>query len=149
MVEFDESKVINALHPEKAEVGKKYWCSDNLYQLKQYVKSGDTLVYKLDGVDETSFRPFCTADLEWQFLYPYEEPPKKRMTHRQFAEWLMKGNGEYIDDAESAYAYVNYAYSLKDANKEVASDVKIRSWDSDGWIEPTEDIYERDCRGDK
>ena len=25
MAQFDESKVINALHPEKVEVGKKYW----------------------------------------------------------------------------------------------------------------------------
>lgn len=36
MAEFKEELVINALHIDKAEVGKKYWCSDNIFWLKVY-----------------------------------------------------------------------------------------------------------------
>lgn len=35
MAVFDESKVINALHKDKAEIGKKYWVSDNIVDLKK------------------------------------------------------------------------------------------------------------------
>ena len=38
MAQFDESKVINTLHPEKAEIGKKYWYADNIASLKYYVE---------------------------------------------------------------------------------------------------------------
>ena len=34
-------------------------------------------------------------------------------------------------------------------NNEVASGIKIRTWDSDEWVEPTVDIYERDCKKGK
>ena len=37
MAQFYESKVINALHLEKAEVGRKYWVSESIYNLKKYV----------------------------------------------------------------------------------------------------------------
>lgn len=146
MSQFDESKVINALHPEKAEVGKKYWCSDVLQTLKKYVEDEDTYhVFTLDKV-LTNSHPFQTNRTGLQFLYPYEEPPKKRMTYRQFAEWLMKGNGEYVEGDEYLYAHLEFAYSIKSADEELKDSVKIRTWDSDEWVEPTLDIYERDCK---
>ena len=42
MAQFDESKVINVLHPEKAKVGKKYWYSDSIMFLKEYVEQDNT-----------------------------------------------------------------------------------------------------------
>lgn len=44
MAKFEERKVINALHPEKAEVGKKYWCSDELLYLKEEVEKEKNLL---------------------------------------------------------------------------------------------------------
>lgn len=42
MAVFDESKVINALHPEKAEVGKKYYFNDSIYDLKYDIENDIT-----------------------------------------------------------------------------------------------------------
>lgn len=150
MAQFDESKVINAFHADKAEVGKKYWYSDNLLKLKRYVEENSADVGELSKVEKNKhdcvFHFVCGS--VWQFIYPYEEPPKQRMTIRQFAEWLMKGNGEYtLENYESTYA--TYSYRKCVENYEVESGVRIRTWDSEEWIEPTVDIYKRDCKGGK
>lgn len=150
MAQFDESKVINALHPEKAEVGKKYYCSDNLLKLKKYVEENNIdFVGILKEVEDLKYSPFNSSRYLWQFLYPYEEPPKQRMTNIQLMEWINKGNGmfKYWDDSDTYYAYKSC--KEKTLNNEVDKGTLIRSWDSEEWIEPTVDIYERDCKGDK
>lgn len=43
MAVFDESKVINTLHSDKAEVGKRYYYSDYISVLKQRVEHDDNL----------------------------------------------------------------------------------------------------------
>lgn len=145
MPQFDESKVINALHFEKAEVGKKYWFADNVIRLKYYVEQdfrGN--LGRLEDI-YTEGGLFEIGSGSYYLLYPYEEP-KKRMTNRQIAEWLARGKGEYSrDDCDSAYA--EYSYYKSERNNEVDSGMKIRSWGSEEWIEPTVDIYERDCKG--
>ena len=77
-----------------------------------------------------------------------EEPPKQRMTNRQLAEWCAKGNGEFTwgNDTQS---YTEYPYARKLVNEYVDDIIIIRPWDSEEWIEPTVDIYERDCKGGK
>lgn len=149
MAQFDESKVINGLHPEKAEVGKKYWRSDNLQSLKKYVETNDTYQARsLQSIDNTSNYPF-EFDVDWyQFLYPYEEPPKQRMTNRQLNEWLAKGNGVYTYK-QLMSIYSDFAYNKSEEYDLVDGDITIRPWDSEEWIEPTVDIYERDCKGGK
>ena len=74
--------------------------------------------------------------------------PKKRMTSRQLFEWLAKGNGEYTEDIYMC-VYDSYSYTKEAENNEVTSEIKIRTWDSEEWVEPTVDIYERDCKGVK
>lgn len=146
MAVFDESKVINALHPEKAEIGKKYWRCDNLLELKRQVEKNIThyIGELLSFTDNSLGCPFHLADeYDWQFLYPYEEPSSQRMTNRQLLEWLSKRNGFYCV-GEDVY---NTFYCLKkDLNNEVAKGIKIYTWDSDEWVEPTLDVYERDCK---
>lgn len=150
MAQFDESKVINALNPEKAEVGKRYWCSDVLRNLKEYVENSKvemmgSLCKAEIGYERKEF-PFCiTGKGCYQFLYPYEEPPKQRMTNRQFCEWLTKGNGQW-QWKDSPQYHTDYSYSETDDNKEVDEDIVIRPFSTDTWIEPTVDIYERDCK---
>ena len=90
MAQFDESKVINALHFEKAEIGKKYWYADNIFSLKWEVERDfrERLgrledIYPEGGLFEIGLG-------RWYLLYPYKEPPKKRMSNRQLAKWLAK-----------------------------------------------------------
>lgn len=145
MAQFDESKVINTLHPEKAEVGKKYWYADNIASLKEEVEQDcRDSVGRLEDI-YTEGGLFEIGAVRWYLLYPYEEPPKKRMTHRQLSEWLAKGHGQYTTDAYNR-DYAGYSYFKSERDNEVDSDMKIRSWDSEEWIEPTVDIYERDCK---
>lgn len=146
MLQFDESKVINALHFEKAEIGKKYWYADNIASLKREVERDfkERLGRLEDIYPESGL--FEIESVRWYLLYPYEESPKKRMTNRQIAEWIARGNGEYSRDAYDR-AYAEYCYFKSESNNEVDSDMKIRSWDSEEWVEPTVDIYERDCKG--
>lgn len=151
MAKFEEEKVINALHPEKAEVGKKYWYSDSITWLKRKVEDNEP--YSTLKNFESPY--FEVADSEgllskYFLLYPYEEPPKQRMTNRQLAEWLAKGNGEYTD-SRNQYCIPKYttSYSEESRNKLVFQGLVIRTWDSEEWQEPTVDIYERDCKGGK
>lgn len=151
MAQFDESKVINALHPEKAEVGKRYWYSDNLKSLKKRVEENvSEYVGKLESIEETENLCFLIENkCVWALLYPYEEPPKQRMTYRQLAEWLAKGNGEYTDsDSIEKYCIPmsTISYSEERRDEPVYQGLSIRTWDSEEWVEPTVDIYERDCK---
>lgn len=146
MAQFDESKVINTLHPEKAEIGKEYWYADDITRLKWIVEQDfrDNLgrlehIYIEDNL-------FKIESCRYYLLYPYEEPPKKRMTIRQLAEWLAKGHGEFSQD-DYYKVYAECVYFKNKENNEVDEHTRIRPWDSEEWIEPTVDIYERDCKG--
>lgn len=144
MAKFDESKIINALHTEKAEIGKKYWVSDELVDLKEEVEKEKT-PYELKEVHKGYFYPFVIDTTEFQFLYPYEEPPKKRMTKIQIVEWLNKGNGVY-KCGKGDFAYSHLLISVESFDEEVEEHFYIRPFGQTEWIEPTVDIYERDCK---
>lgn len=151
MTEFKEELVINALHTDKSEVGKKYWCSDNLLDLKRLVETNipgkiETL-YRVE-MSEDCFPFHTTCANAWQFLYPCEEPPMKRMTNRQLAEWLAKGNGEQTK-SNFRYTFILHEYYKGNEDEEVDEGYLIRPFGQTEWIEPTVDIYERDCRGVK
>lgn len=145
MAKFDESKVINALHTEKAEVGKKYYFADSLLNLKERIENNSESNIGILEKINLGFRSFSDGDYSWEFLYPYEEPPKQRMTNVQFMEWLAKGNGVYKSEGGYVHTYLFELEELLD--EEVDKGLLIKSWDSEEWIEPTVDIYERDCKG--
>lgn len=77
------------------------------------------------------------------------KPEGKIMTHRQLAEWIAKGNGQFLSSGNVIQSNIpNYSTECDD--RAVAKDdypycVKIRRWGSDEWVEPTEDIYYEDC----
>lgn len=150
MAKFEESKVISPLHTENAEIGKKYWVSDELGNLKDEVEK-EKAPYELKRIEKGCFYPFVInlLDEEFQFLYPYEEPPKQRMTRIQFIEWVNKGNGIYKYKNGSGNCYTSKLCEEKELNEEVDRNIVIRTWDSEEWVEPTVDIYERDCKGGK
>ena len=149
MTLFDESKVINALHPEKAEVGKKYYFNDSIYLLKCAVEGRDPAnAGVLASVDDGASPFEKMNECSWEYVYPYEEEQqKKRMTYRQLSEWLAKGNGQYTaDNYLNIYTELSYYNSQDNSNDEVSDGCTIRAWGSDEWIEPTVDVYLRDCK---
>lgn len=81
MAIFDENKLISALTINKAEIGKKYFMSDVMKHLKQYVEADDdSTVQILNRINKNSPLPFIMhTGRPYQFLYPYEEPQKQRM----------------------------------------------------------------------
>lgn len=106
MAEFDESKVINALHADRAEVGKRYWYSDSIVWLKKRVENNEP--YSILKNFESPYFEVVKSE-SWSnkyfLLYPYEETPEKRMTNRQLAEWLAKGNGECTESKGKYYVH--------------------------------------------
>lgn len=150
MAEFKEELVINVLHTDKAVIGKKYWFADHILTLKTVVEKGftDKNLYELTGINATSHLCFESDDGKWELLYPYEEPPKQRMTNIQLMEWCAKGNGEFTWENDTQ-SYTEYPYAIKLANEYVDDTIIIRTWDSEEWVKPTVDIYEKDCKGGK
>ena len=55
MAKFNESKVINALHADKAEIGKRYWHADNLVRLKDDVECSTTDFITLKEIGHLRF----------------------------------------------------------------------------------------------
>lgn len=73
----------------------------------------------------------------------YRIKPEQRMTYIQLMKWLNEGNGMF---KYNGFCYTNKSISEKELNNEVDKHIVIRIWDSEEWIEPTVDIYERDCK---
>lgn len=150
MAEFDESKVINGLHTDKAEVGKKYWFADNMTKLKGYIERDHRdFVYVLGNIREDLDCPFAPSAIDcavfFAFVYPYEEPSEELMSNRQMAEWVTRGNGQYTSTyCDTAYTEHDYYKDYDD--EKVPSKYRIRPWGSDEWVVPTVAIYERDCK---
>lgn len=117
--------------------------------IKAY-SEGKQLQFRLMGNEYVNWLPVLPAH-DWNdddFIYRIkpEELEPKRMTFRQLAEWLAKGNGHY-QCFKSDRCYHAIGFSHSEDTKEVTKDYEIRRWDSDEWIEPTLDVYLKDCKG--
>lgn len=149
MAHFNESKIISALHWEHAEIGKKYIFADDLVSLQSSVLSSTTDFNILEDFSFSIVRPFKADNGHgYQFLYPYEEPTRVLMTKRQLAEWLAKGNGQYRL-ACGVYAFhMDYIYECGEDDYRFKEEdgITIRSWGSNEWVDPSLEIYERDCK---
>lgn len=64
------------------------------------------------------------------------EKYKRRMTNRELAEYLAKGNGEMKNLAIAIATSTAYCYKNNTENKNVDDDVFIRDFGSDEWREP-------------
>lgn len=90
---------------------------------------------------ESDFAPTWSDELEYRI-----KPESRRMTYRELAEWLAKGNGATLDTSSDIVFYCHSAIHSENEIKELPINYKIRRWDSDEWIEPTEEEYNKDCR---
>ena len=65
------------------------------------------------------------------------------MTYRELAEWLAKGNGQCLDENGKITTFLDYNEKFDDSRD--CGKHLIRRWDSNKWINPTRDIYMKDC----
>ena len=130
----------------KKLIGKKVVGSYCLSKIENYPEKIEPEI--LTGIDDELDFIFKAGDYYgFQFIREIiEEEEPQIMTDRQLAEWCAKGNGEY---ALTFNIYTHYSYSRYEEDSQVPDHIRIRSWDSEEWVLPTVDIYERDCTGER
>ena len=136
---------IRNLEEARKLIGKRVVASDCLARILDCDLVG---TFVLDRIQEDSWYPFYAGRFSFQFIREVIEEEKeepKLMTNRQLAEWASKRLGQ-IKNGKSVGVCVHY----EEANENYPPDptVLIRPWDSDEWVRPTVDIYERDCIGE-
>lgn len=120
--------------------GYKFAYYDPTYEYKIAYNEGKQIQYQdidLEWYDCIGIPPFGFNKLRIKSEY-------KLMTYRQLAEWLGRGNGEFMYRLGIATTSV-ISYLISDENSEVSQDIRIRKWNSNEWIKPTLAIYEEDC----
>lgn len=124
MAKFEEEKVINALHIDKAEVGKRYWVSDNILNLKERVESDATeFVATLTQIEINESYVFRDEDCcAWEFLYPYEEQTKKTWLEETYGDeaWI-------TDDIDGNEIRIS---AIEDFSKKLLEETK-KMWQED------------------
>lgn len=151
--EMKLGKIYDYRNKEEAKklIGKKVIASDCLCDIEEGTATFYYLV-TLTKISKDNQYPFFTEnegekDVLFQFIREIEDCEEKPtlMTNRQLAEWLAKGNGErkLIDETTVSSERI---YFDEEENQPVREDMVIRSWGSDEWVEPTLEIYERDCK---
>lgn len=120
----------------------QFFYYDPNYKCKLAYSEGKQIqiLYKGDWID--CYDPEWVDDVEYR-IKP-EEPKSRRMTYRELAEWLAKGNGQ-AKAGRCAITQLIYSNFDKIDNMEIPEEYKIRRWNSNEWIEPTYDIYIADC----
>ncbi len=78
-------------------------------------------------------------------IKPKEEKPRL-MTHRELFEWIIRGKGQQKSICASLISEALKYYEEK-AECPVYL-LLIKPLGSEEWVEPTVDIYERDCKGE-
>ena len=140
-------RVLTYKNSEEAKelIGKKVVGSDYLYAITENPETRCISVLE-STTDCVVISPlFKTSDGNYQFIREVIEEKPQLMTHRQLAEWIAKGNGEYSSTSYN-HAFSSYDYTKEHENDPVSDKVLIRPWDSEEWVIPTVDIYERDCK---
>lgn len=121
----------------------KFFYYDPMYNIKRVYNEGKQIQYELNGewydLDEPNW------DSDYNFRIKPEDSKTRRMTFRELARWLAKGNGQYLSQNEFAYDCIT-GYTIEVDDRELPEAYKIRRWDSSEWIEPTRQVYEEDCK---
>lgn len=74
-----------------------------------------------------------------------EDHPMELMTNEELAEWLAKGKGFYTEDVNRNICQTSFIFKMEKAKEYASKSILIRYWNSDEWIKPSSDIYEKDC----
>lgn len=127
---------------------------DPNYGIKKAYMEGTQVQYRFKDAErwhdtsESDIADIKRTGLSWfddNCEYRIKPKESNRMTYRQLAEWLAKGNGQ-LRPYEKACLFINMVCATDKNNKEVPSSFRLLRWDSDEWIEPALDVYLEDCR---
>jgi hypothetical protein len=125
-------------------IGKKGVFSDSLREISDLPEACDVLI--LREIEEGVTCPFAGEYNVYQFFRPILKEDEPLMTHRQLAEWLAKGHGEYIlhDNTMTGEKMVshNHGYLEGQEDEPVEAYILIRRWKDTEWVRPTKAIYE-------
>ena len=135
-------RIFDYRNRHEAKIGRRYLFADVL----EYLVDPEEKMHDFGELSRISADPypFCKDGYShFQFIREVIEEPAL-MTHRQLSEWLAKGNGQMR--SAGALLYSLLVYEPKNEHDAVGKNIRIRRWDSDEWVVPTVDIYERDCR---
>lgn len=135
--------------------GFRFFYYDPSYDCKKAYAEGKQIQYQFpDGdmwydINEADREAIEKKGLSWfdddvEYRIKPEEQKPRRMTYRELAEWLAKGNGQLFNIAKRFCMEIEYRMDYDGCL--IPIDYKIRRWSSDEWIEPTVDIYEADCK---
>jgi hypothetical protein len=117
----------------------RYFYHDpNLECKRAYSLEGKEIQWRSDGFDWTDCKgePCWSSDNEYR-IKPVPVPEETRLTNREVAEWLAKGNGQVLlDDLID----VCFMYSPREEND--ICDFQIRKWSDDDWHLPTKEYIE-------
>lgn len=144
-------KIYDYRNKEEAKklVGKKVLATDYLSKIEKRECSISTFLEVLEDSDGLPFivkNEYGGRD-KHQFIREVIEDEPKLMTNRQLAEWIARGNGLWRHDPSNSGVVYNYYWFLeKDMGAEISNNIVIMPNDSNEWVEPTLDIYERDCK---
>lgn len=140
-------KIYDYRNKEEARklIGKKVLADDILFKLESQNKC---YIYTLTEIKDSSDYPFVVDSMGlYQFIREIEEDEPMLMSRRQLAEWVARGFGQIKVFSD---VWMSFNYCLPEGESEddaVDEKYTIRPWGSDEWVEPTVDIYERDCKG--
>lgn len=117
---------------------------DPLYECKRAYAEGKQIQHELSA----NVWLDCKGEPDWEsddnFRIKPEEPESRRMTYKQGAEWINRGNGCALHDCQVYYFLPKIATDAEESL--FKNGWKIRRWGSDEWIEPTVDVYNADCK---
>ena len=94
-------------------------------------------------------QPWCVAHTpawDWAHQEYRVKEPERRMTYRELAEWLVRGKGQWKFREGNLCCSTIISYSQDMDNYEVPFSYTIRYWNSETWLTPTKEIFQRDCR---
>lgn len=94
-------------------------------------------ITELDVYSITSRKtfPVICENSNWRHCAEIPEVPEsERVTYRELARWLAKGNGEakIVNNV-----FINLTYGEIEADKNVEDNLSVRKWDDPEWHKPT------------
>ena len=122
-----------------------FYC-DPLYEYRWAHEHGKKVQVKLPFSGWTD----VTQNHTWDYGLEYrivEEQKSQRLTYKQLAMWLAKGNGQ-ARNKSSACVYTDNHYNPAFEDTIVSGDWRVRKWDDDEWREPTVEYCFPEEKGD-
>lgn len=101
---------------------------------KMLVWDHDAYITELDVYAVISRKDFPVICEKFNWRHCAEIPEQKKVTNRELARWLAKGNGE-VTWANNVLS--NWNYSNDEENKALDESLSVREWDDTEWHKPT------------